>query len=253
MKPTLALALVFASVRLACGQGYVMFANTSVAKVATNAALGGPSTGLAAGAVPSWYFGLFVGPTNLTTADPSLAGWAFTGNYATNISAPGRFNGNSTSDGVVISGYDIGSKANFLVVGWSATVGHDWSQVQAWQAHPDQDAWFGFSGIAQNITVGGGAVPPDGLFGTTPGRIGPFTLNLGLSGPQILSLTATGGVAVVTWGAVVDSIYRVQYSTNLAATNWTDLFPDVKATAATASFTDHPGADPARSYRVLRF
>jgi hypothetical protein len=253
MKLSTTLVFLVASVQLACSQGYVMFANTSAAKVSTNAAFGGASTGLTSGAVPSYYFGLFVAPTNQTTADPSLAGWSFTGYYATNTPSPGRFNGNTTSDGVAISGYGIGSRANFLIAGWSAAIGHDWDQVQAWRAQPAQDNWFGLSGVAQNILVGGGPVPPDSLFGSSASQIGPFTLNLRLSGPQILSLSKTGSVAILTWSAVLNSIYRIQYSTNLTTPNWTDLFPDVKATAATASFTDYPSTDATRCYRVLRF
>jgi hypothetical protein len=45
--------------------------------------------------------------------------------------------------------------------------------------------------------------------------------------------------------------YRVQYKPTLAATNWTDLLPDISATTSTASTTDAPGSTPQRFYRVL--
>ena len=79
------------------------------------------------------------------------------------------------------------------------------------------------------------------------------------------TLTVTGGPApiiqsiahssntniVITWVSVSNTVYQVQYKTNLASTNWINLVPDVTATSSAASFTDHPGTDLQRFYRIL--
>jgi hypothetical protein len=57
----------------------------------------------------------------------------------------------------------------------------------------------------------------------------------------------------LSWNAVnlVPSVgYQVQYSTNLAGTNWLDLGSVVSGTNATFSVTNTIGADPQRFYRV---
>jgi hypothetical protein len=70
--------------------------------------------------------------------------------------------------------------------------------------------------------------------------------------PAILGIAPAGsGNVVITWAALSNSVYRVQYKASLASTNWVDLAPDVVATGSTASFTDHPGGAAQRYYRIL--
>ena len=59
------------------------------------------------------------------------------------------------------------------------------------------------------------------------------------------------GVAQLAWNAIPGQTYRLQYKPDLAATNWTDLLPDITAAAATASATDAVGSAPQRFYRIL--
>jgi len=67
---------------------------------------------------------------------------------------------------------------------------------------------------------------------------------------QPLSLAGSGAV-VITWTAVSNTTYRVQYETGLNAGGWVDLSPNVTATGPTASYTDNSGAAGQRFYRVL--
>jgi hypothetical protein len=69
--------------------------------------------------------------------------------------------------------------------------------------------------------------------------------------PVLQPLRASNGVAQLTWNAVLGGTYRIQYKPTLAATNWTDLAPDITATASTASATDAVGDAPQRFYRIL--
>lgn len=63
--------------------------------------------------------------------------------------------------------------------------------------------------------------------------------------------TSTGGLFTLSWGAISGDTYRVEYSTNIAGTNWLALLPDVTATNSTASKSDSIQTDPARFYRVV--
>ncbi len=70
--------------------------------------------------------------------------------------------------------------------------------------------------------------------------------------PIIQSIVGAGTPnVVITWSAMSNRVYRVQYKANLASTSWFNLAPDVTATGTTAYFTDHPGAAPQRFYRVV--
>jgi len=62
-----------------------------------------------------------------------------------------------------------------------------------------------------------------------------------------------GGAEVnLSWYAISNRTYRVQYTGNLTTTNWMDLAADISATGATASKTDSTFNDAGqRLYRVL--
>ena len=76
------------------------------------------------------------------------------------------------------------------------------------------------------------------------------TLTITAPAPTILSLTvaSTADVAI-TWSAVSNGIYRVQYKPALGTTTWTDLIGDVTATSNTASKND-TRTSTNRFYRV---
>ncbi len=69
--------------------------------------------------------------------------------------------------------------------------------------------------------------------------------------PTLQPLTFANGTAQLTWNAIAGQSYRVQYKPNLAATNWTDLQPDVTASGSTISVVDTFGSAPQRYYRLL--
>jgi hypothetical protein len=56
--------------------------------------------------------------------------------------------------------------------------------------------------------------------------------------PAIRPLTLTGSNVLISWSAVSNATYRVQFKTDLNATNWTDLVGDVLAGSNTASKAD---------------
>jgi hypothetical protein len=71
-----------------------------------------------------------------------------------------------------------------------------------------------------------------------------------VSPPTIQSASVTNGVTALTWTAISNHLYRVQYKASLADTNWTALSGDVTAAGATASKTD-PATNTLRFYRIL--
>jgi hypothetical protein len=77
------------------------------------------------------------------------------------------------------------------------------------------------------------------------------TLTVIVVKPTILSLAGAGTTnVVITWSAVSNVTYRVNYQSNFASTNWLNLVPDVTATNTTASAVDKPGDTALRFYRV---
>jgi subtilisin family serine protease len=61
---------------------------------------------------------------------------------------------------------------------------------------------------------------------------------------------AQDGSLRLTWNAIPNKSYRVQYATNLASPVWQDLSPNVTAADSNASFSFQPGTAPQRFFRV---
>ena len=85
------------------------------------------------------------------------------------------------------------------------------------------------------------------FFAISPGN---FTLIV-VPPPVLQPLRLSNGVAQLAWSAIPGRTYRAQYKATLASTNWTDLLPNLTATAATASTTDAISGAPQRFYRIL--
>lgn len=90
-------------------------------------------------------------------------------------------------------------------------------------------------------------------FGGTYGYGTVFVMKLAapVPAPVILSTVETNETFALTWSAVSNDTYQVQYSTNLLSTNWTNLNAPVTATNATASGADNVTGAAQRFYRVL--
>jgi hypothetical protein len=196
MKKTLAILALTCVASFAFGQGQVAFVNTTTTLVSTNSALNGAATGTTGSAVPGFYYGLFMAPINTVDANA----FVFTGAYATNQAATGRFNGGAGVGSPVLAGTPIGSSMAFLVRGWSANLGRDWNAVQSWIASWDANGnsttvagYYGQSGIASSLLVGGGATPISSPFGNAATQIQTgFTLGLHPVIPEPSSMALAG-------------------------------------------------------------
>jgi len=92
---------------------------------------------------------------------------------------------------------------------------------------------------APGENVGSYLITPSGLTSSNY----TITFNTGIltitaPAPVILPLVVTATNVVITWSAVSNGNYRVQYRPFLNATNWTDLTGDVLSSGSTASKTD---------------
>jgi hypothetical protein len=72
----------------------------------------------------------------------------------------------------------------------------------------------------------------------------------GVSPPSFSSITMTNGIATLSWCAISNRQYRVQFRTDLVQGGWSDLAGDVTATSQTASKNDSIGG-MGRYYRLI--
>jgi uncharacterized repeat protein (TIGR03803 family) len=105
-------------------------------------------------------------------------------------------------------------------------------------ANPESALVLGTNGDFYGTTFYGGA--------NGQGTI--FRLILGNS-PQFLTSSVSQGLVSLSWSAIANQVYQVQFTSDLTQTNWS-LLTTLTATGPTASATDSPGATN-RFYRVV--
>jgi hypothetical protein len=78
------------------------------------------------------------------------------------------------------------------------------------------------------------------------------TLTVTATAPVILGITNSGTNFIITWSALSNATYRVEYVGAFpGGTNWQSLAPDITATNVTASAVDSTGRVAHRFYRVM--
>jgi len=172
---------------VAAGSTFVTFQNGTVTSITTNSVVAGPATGPISG-LNAFYFGLFAAPAG--TLDPNV--FSFTGAYATNRSS--------------LAGTLMGPPVEFpslnpvalLVRGWSANIGPNYADATNYLMNPMFNGWYGESQIAPNITPTGGGFPPTVIFGTSPGLIPGFNMNMvsAIPEPSSVALAILGAAAL---------------------------------------------------------
>ncbi len=186
MKRLLVLVGVFGASVFAFGQGQIRFFNTGETLISTNSPSGGPAAPISGAG--NYYFALFIAPPG--TSDPQ----AFTlpEFYGANRTTAGIFTGGQ----VTFPTYMSGTTLSFLVRGWSANIGSDYSSVTDYLAPPTFLGWYGDSEIG-TMPLGGGAVPVPNLFGIGAEQIPGFTLEVsGVPEPSSLALAGLGAASL---------------------------------------------------------
>jgi hypothetical protein len=105
---------------------------------------------------------------------------------------------------------------------------------------------FILTATGTNTTLQFGAQNNNYLFGLDDVSVQP------IPNPSFRSIVKTNNNALVlTWNSLSSMVYQVQFSTNLAKTNWTILSTNI-ATGYTLAVTNSTGSDPQRFYRIRR-
>jgi len=131
MKKLAATLCLAAMATGAFAQGTVNFSNPIGQNISTNASAISGGTGATANAAGGFYYGLFLAPSTVTTIDSSLQGlltptWTFANIYATNTATAGRLSGGTPA----VPGWPAAQFDTYIIVGWSANLGHDWTTIQ---------------------------------------------------------------------------------------------------------------------------
>jgi hypothetical protein len=118
---------------------------------------------------------------------------------------------------------------------------------------------FSPGGVAQHTVVFGPQIQnvsaglyPDGVTNTFHSMTNwtPHFPNT-LSGPLSFgTISIEGGVVTLTWSAIPNRAYRVEFKNELADETWIPVGDEVVALGATASVTDSPAAPTYRFYRI---
>jgi uncharacterized repeat protein (TIGR03803 family) len=78
-----------------------------------------------------------------------------------------------------------------------------------------------------------------------------FRLYLGISAPVFQPVIRSGNSILLTWSSAPSQTYQLQYRTNFAQTNWSNLGGTITATNSTVTAVDNIGPDSQRFYRVV--
>jgi hypothetical protein len=189
MKFVTAAALIAGIAGSSYAQGLVNFNNTASTLISAFTGTANPPISGPAG---SYYFGLLIAPTNVT----SLSQFTFAGIYATNTGVDGMFAGGSI---VSVPNWAAGTSQNYRVAGWWVGMGPYFTP--AWLVDPGS-AVFGVSAVGSGIaggSAGGSNFPALDLFGGTSGLQQGFTLypQALVPEPSTLGLLISAGIILV--------------------------------------------------------
>jgi hypothetical protein len=107
----------------------------------------------------------------------------------------------------------------------------------------------GFSYTPTNYYVGTDSFTYRACDGLTNSGLAMATINVSYQ-LRILSITATNGMATVTWASISNQAYQLQYKDALEDSIWNDIMPGVLASGPITSITNAVGGSPKRFYRV---
>jgi len=132
----LALTLCAAGLATASfAQGTVNFANATSTAFRTNGAAASLTSGNTAPVAGAYLYEVLTAPSTVTSVDASLQGllsgpWSDTSllGQSTTFAAGGRASGGS---GATVLNWNAGVQQSFIIVGWSANEGANWTEVKA--------------------------------------------------------------------------------------------------------------------------
>jgi hypothetical protein len=218
MKKILAIiGLAAVAVSSSYAQGLVFFNNQNNTRISTNSIDNGAASGVVGATAGTFYYALFYSTTQTTIGGTQTAsvigtngiyafnasGWNNSGLTATNSGATaGRFASNSSDAGnnSIAAGLPGVTAAQFVVIGWSSSIGSTIAALQAWLQNPTVIGYIGESAVSGAITTGnGGTQVTPAIMGISAPQIAGFTLGLVTPVPEpgTLALAALGGASLL--------------------------------------------------------
>ena len=246
--------------------GYVIFAGNAAAstRIYTNSEVGGIPTGQTSGGGGKYLFALFASAvaTNVNGQTTAILGSDNSSNYAFNdtnwtLVAYGTntfFSGRVASVSpdflgqTPVAGLAGGTYAQFVVIGWSSSIGLNISAAKSWFNNGSvlSDGWIGQSVVSGAILLGdGGIIPSSAVFGSSMPRISGFTLGLVSPvihrsyavtfSPLVLQSALVGNSLKLSWPVSAGS-YGVQSADNPSGP-WSDTGLNVTTEGANSTAT----------------
>jgi len=204
MKKLLTVLALAASATIGYSQGTINFTSYNPTyAISTNGTSIGAGTGRTSIAAGSYYYALLIqtytgAATSTINANP-LTGWTYTGVTAGNSTIASTYGGVNGGT-VAVNGWTAGATEYVEVVGWSASLGTTWAQVEAeltsgnWSAN----GYYGLSNVGY-VTSGGVGTPatPAGAIFSATGA-GAFQLNYVTPTPEptTVALLGLGGLGL---------------------------------------------------------
>ncbi len=139
-----------------------------------------------------------------------------------------------------LNNYLRGTPNEFLVM-WNGNTNFD--QVNIPQSTTWTNLQFLVTATASSTVLQFGFRNDTGRFGLDDVNVWPIPV------PSFQSVAETSNTVTFTWNSVTGLVYQVEYSTNLAMTNWMILSTNT-AVNFTVTVTNSIGPDPERFYRI---
>jgi hypothetical protein len=187
MKKIAAILCLSALTTGAFAQGIVNFSNLAASPVNVKDPTTGQTAAMAGSGTATFYFGLLLG-------NAASGPFTFSGVYATNSTAAGRF----VENGVQIPGWAPGTTKFYEIAGWEKNLGATFNSAWLTQAPA---GLFGISGVGSGTAGGtdstGASFPTLPLFGGTSGIQSGFTLASAVPEPTSMALAGLGAAALL--------------------------------------------------------
>jgi hypothetical protein len=191
MKKLLTLTALIGATTISFAQGTVNFANSATTLISAG--------GVTMSNSNQFNFAVFLAPSSTAASSGQTAGLndaAFqtvAGSTANNPNTAGRLTSKSGLD----VGGAAGNVVDFVVRGWSANAGATWLEALAAYNANTPGIWIGTSTIGNDLTLGGGAIPPTTLFGAGGNQVGGFNLVQIVPEPTSMVLAGLGAASLL--------------------------------------------------------
>ena len=110
---------------------------------------------------------------------------------------------------------------------------------------------FDYLGVTKVNFISSGGTPHLAYGSSSATHFAMDNVTIGtVSSPVIHPITPIPGGVALTWNALVNVLYQLQYKTNLTQASWVNLGSPITASGGSVTISNFVGSDPMRFYRV---